>query len=243
MSDSQYSKDFLEFLYAIKNKRARVVALHIVENGFVTTEQLQELYGYKHPPRAARDLRELGIPLETTRVKDSSSRSIAAYRFGDPDEIANDRLAGRRVISKHFKQLLIDLYGSRCHICQTPYDARYLQIDHRVPYQVAGDDSSNERNPDDYMLICGECNRAKSWSCEHCLNWQQDRLIPVCLTCYWANPEAYKHIALREIRRVELVWSDDEIENFTQLQSEAEQRHLNLAEYIKERLQRINKGD
>jgi hypothetical protein len=32
-----------------------------------------------------------------------------------------------------------------------------------------------------------------------------------CKNCYWANPSEYNHIALREIRRIEIVWSDEEI--------------------------------
>ena len=42
--------------------------------------------GYEHAPRAARDVRELGIPLETIRIKDSDGKSIAAYKFGDREE-------------------------------------------------------------------------------------------------------------------------------------------------------------
>lgn len=45
-------------------------------------------------------------------------------------------------------------------------DERDLQIDHRVPYEVAGE--SNELKTEDFMLLCGSANRAKSWSCEHC---------------------------------------------------------------------------
>jgi hypothetical protein len=240
MSEKSYPEEFVNLIHQITSKRPRIVAQHILEHGFVTTEQLEELYGYKHPPRAARDLRELGIPLETTRVKNSSGRSIAVYRFGDPTKVVNERLAGRRVISKRFKQVLIARFGNRCNICRTVYDGRYLQVDHRVPYDVSGDDVSAERNPDDYMLICGECNRAKSWSCEHCPNWQEEKLSTVCLGCYWAKPENYKHIALREMRRVEVVWEDDETETYDRLRAKAEQMNVTLPEYIKERLDKID---
>jgi len=30
---------------------------------------------------------------------------------------------------------------------------------------------SDELNPDDFMLLSGSANRAKSWFCEHCENW------------------------------------------------------------------------
>ena len=45
------------------------------------------LIGYNHPPRAIRDVRELGIPIITYRVTDSTGRSIAAYKFGNPDDV------------------------------------------------------------------------------------------------------------------------------------------------------------
>lgn len=42
-------------------KRPRTVIDHILKHGYVTTEELKEQYGYDHPPRAARDVREQGI--------------------------------------------------------------------------------------------------------------------------------------------------------------------------------------
>ena len=76
-------KTFIEKLRSVTAKRPKTVIYHILKNGFVTTEELKDL-GYAHAPRAARDVRELGIPLETFRVKGSDGKSIAAYRFGTP---------------------------------------------------------------------------------------------------------------------------------------------------------------
>jgi hypothetical protein len=56
------SRAFLTQLKAVTNKRARIVIDHILEHGFITTEELETQYGYKHPPRAARDVRGQGIP-------------------------------------------------------------------------------------------------------------------------------------------------------------------------------------
>lgn len=50
-------------LESIRNKRTRIVIEHILEHGHITTEELERDYGYNHPPRAARDVREAGIPL------------------------------------------------------------------------------------------------------------------------------------------------------------------------------------
>lgn len=69
MPKSAEHKEIKRILRNISNKRARIVIEHILKNGFITTEQLEKQYGYNHPPRAARDVREAGIPLETFRVK------------------------------------------------------------------------------------------------------------------------------------------------------------------------------
>ncbi len=221
-----------QLLDSIHNKRARIVIQHILEHGYITTEELEKTYGYAHPPRAARDVREAGIPLETYRVKSSDGRSIAAYRFGDLSKVRRGRLQGRKTFPKKLKKELYDLSNGRCAICLGSFQSRYLQIDHRVPYEVAGDDN-DEWNADDYMLLCGSCNRAKSWSCEHCKNWQNQKSQSVCLTCYWANPENYVHIALREIRRIDVVWDDDEIQDYERLKKEAQNNASPMPDYVK----------
>jgi hypothetical protein len=69
MDETKYPKEFLEQTASITNKRARIVIEHIMMHGFITTEDLETTYGYNHPPRAVRDVRESGIPLETFKVK------------------------------------------------------------------------------------------------------------------------------------------------------------------------------
>lgn len=83
--------DFLRRLRRVTAKRPRTVIEHILKHGQITTEELQTTYGYNHPPRAIRDVRELGIPLETFRVASTDGRSIAAYRFGDPTTAPTSR--------------------------------------------------------------------------------------------------------------------------------------------------------
>lgn len=175
-------KTFLKKLDAITKKRPKTVIQHILQHGFVTTEELKDM-GYEHAPRAARDVREQGIPLETFRVKDSNGRTIAAYRFGNPSE-AEDKLskaAGRTVLSKALKKALIEKYGSKCFIYLQPMDERLLQIDHRVPYEIGGE--QEEKDADRYMLLCPSANRAKSWTCEHCPNWEE-KDTAYCLKCF-----------------------------------------------------------
>ena len=231
MSNAELSPEFLAFLQSITAKRARTVIDHILARGYITTEELKN-YGYNHPPRAARDVREQGVPLETFRVKGSDGRSIAAYRFGDPRQIQRDKAGGRKIFSKAFKQTLIGQYGQQCAICSDHLPARYLQIDHRVPYEVAGDTNDKERRAEDYMLLCGSCNRAKSWSCEHCANLtSKDQEI--CRTCYWANPVQYAHVALRAVRQLDITWTEREIALYERLKSQASSAGEPLPEYVK----------
>jgi len=208
-------KAFLAKLKAVTKKRPKTVIDHILKHGFVTTEELKQM-GYEHAPRAARDVRELGIPLETFRVKDSNGRSIAAYRFGDPskseDKIA--KTAGRTMLSKALKKALIEKYGSKCFIYLQPMEERLLQVDHRIPYEIGGE--QNEHDIECFMLLCPSANRAKSWTCEHCPNWEQ-KDPDYCLKCFWAHPEDYTHVAGNEQRQIILTFTGDEIEDYVKL--------------------------
>lgn len=229
----QLPADFLERLKLVTGKRPKAVIDHILEHGFVTTEELATQYGYEHAPRAARDVREEGIPLETFRVKNSGGRSIGAHRFGDLSLMRKDRVGGRVAFSKKFKQGLAERDGLRCAVCSTAYEDRYLQVDHRVPYEVAGDTSPEDRKIEDYMLLCAACNRAKSWSCEHCENWLVEKNPEICERCYWASPGDYQHIALRPIRRLDVVWEQDEITSYDQRKQRALAKQENLPDFVK----------
>ncbi len=214
-------KDFITLCHSVTAKRPKTVIDHILKYGFITTEELKETYGYNHPPRAVRDVREHSIPIETFRVTGSDGRSIAAYRFGDVTERRFTKLSGRTGLSKKIREALIEKYGSKCFIYLEEIDKRELQIDHRIPYEVGGDEQSNELNPEDFMLLSGSANRSKSWSCEHCDNWNNIKNRAICLTCYWAYPEHYTHVAMRQFRRIDLVWQGDEIDIYEKLKAKA----------------------
>ena len=215
-------------------KRPRTVIDHILKHGYITTEEIQNLYGYDHPPRAARDVRESGIPLETYwMVSERTGRRIGAYRFGDPNDIRRGRIGGRRAFSKTFRDALIARYDSRDAITGERMDARYLQIDHRVPYDVAGEEIYDEANLDAYMLLDASSQRAKSWSCEQCRNWYEGRDAAVCRSCFWASPEDYTHVAEEQIRRVDIEWRGAEVEAFERLRARAEREDLTVASLLK----------
>jgi len=224
----------------VTNKRPLAVINHILDHGQVTTEELREQYGYDHPPRARMDVLEWGIPIDTVRVPNrAGNKKIAAYRFGNPDRIEQQKTGGRQPFSKAFKKLLYERQGGRCAITDEPFEERYLSIDHRIPYQVAGDQIAAEDDPDNFMLIALGLQRVKSWSCEHCRNSLELRDPRVCQRCFWAHPDNYDHVAMEQRRRVDLSWVAGEVEEYEGLVKLAKKKGVTVQEYIKAKLREV----
>ncbi len=237
---SDIPPDLLRQIESVTAKRPRTVLNHILEHGSITTDDLKERYGYNHPPRAARDVREQGIPLKTLSVVGPDGRRIAAYTL-DLEAAADAARTGRRAFPKELKDTLVQRDGERCAICSAPFPARALQIDHRVPYEVAGDVA--ELDAQDFMLVCGSCNRAKSWSCEHCKNWTTIKQAMLCEDCMWASPTSYSHIALEERRSLTVTWvGADEAVTYDTLTEEAKASGIDLSDYVKDRLREMAEG-
>ena len=212
-----FSKEYIEFLNSVTDKRPRTVIQHLLKHGKITTEELKDLYGYEHPPRAIRDVRELGIPIKTTMVKGTQGkRKIASYSFGDFSKAENKlaKAAGRTALSKALKKALIKKYGSRCFVYLEEMNENVLQVDHRIPFEIGGE--HDEKDIDYFMLLSPSANRAKSWTCEHCQNWEK-KDISFCMRCFWAHPENYDHAAGRYEKIISLVFTGDEIEDYNKL--------------------------
>jgi len=231
---AEYPEEFLELCRSVTAKRPKTVIDHILKHGYITTAELKDNYGYNHPPRAARDVREHGIPLETFRVEASNGRRIGAYRFGDLTKVRLKRFNGRTALSKELKEQLIKRYGCKCFIYLEEMNEHLLQIDHRVPYEVAGDDTESTPDPNDFMLLCGSANRAKSWSCEQCENWTTKKDKRICISCYWAYPEDYSHVAMRQIRRLDLIWAGEDVEQYDRLKEDASSYGSTMPDLVKE---------
>lgn len=213
---NKYPEEFINLLMSITAKRPRTVIRHILKHGYITSQELRDIYGYNHPPRAIRDVREYGVPVETYRITGADGLSIAAYRFGNPDDIHKkiSKLSGRTVSSKILKRKLIEQHGSMCFIYMENMDEALLQVDHRIPYEIAGE--QDEADTEKFMLLSPSANRAKSWSCEHCINWQnKDALF--CVKCFWAYPENYEHIAGKYGKTVHIFFSGNELEDYNRL--------------------------
>ena len=223
---SPISGDLAAQIAAVTNKRARFVLDAIARKGVVTTEEISKA-GYEHPPRAVRDARELGFPIQTIKVKHSNGRSIAAYIFPENARFGRGK-SGRRALTKKQRDAIIEAVHAKCQICGATEN---LQVDHRIPYEVAGE--SNGESTAVYMVLCGSCNRKKSWSCEHCPNWTGKRSPKVCATCYWAGSDNYEHVATEPQRRADLVWRQDEIADYEGLRAKAQRAAEAVPEYIK----------
>ena len=202
----------------------------LLEKGSISTDELKEL-GYTHPPRAAADVKDLGIPIHSGRGKSVSGRLMAVYSFGDPTKIQEGR-AKRAAFPKKFKKDLIERYGSVDCITGAALEGSVLQIDHRIPFRIAGDEGLQELNVEKFMLLDGSSQRAKSWTCEHCPNMEL-RKLPVCQTCFWAYPDNYQHIATKPYRRVDVTWQDTDVPIFDHIKTEADKLGITVAELIR----------
>jgi len=219
---------------AVTAKRPKTVIDHILKPGFITTQDLKDRYGYNHPPRAVGGVKEHGLPIEMFRVEGNDGRKIAAYRLGDPSKARSGQQVGRTVLGKELKQKLVAMQGERCAIYLEPFPERELQIDHRIPFEVLGDVPGTAPKPDDYMLLCNSANRAKSWSCEHCVNWLDLKKPDICRSCYWAYPDNYTHVAMREARRADILWTGAEVESYERLKKRTLALQKNIPGYVKE---------
>jgi hypothetical protein len=215
----------LQRVKEVTNKRTRYVLDAIVKNGSVSTIQLKDA-GYDHPPRAARDAVELGFALTRIKAKRADGQAIAAYVFDERELDPN--LTGRVVLAKKERDAIIKRKGAKCNLCGAAHN---IQVDHRIPFQVAGESQCHEADP--YQLLDGACNRKKSWACEHCENWLKLKDFDKCLSCYWANPDTYTHVAMEPERRVDLVWKDGEINAFERLKRSADRNNRSVADEIK----------
>jgi len=232
MAESGYPEAFLARLRAVTAKRPRTVIDHILKYGRITTEELKDVYGYAHPPRAIKDVTDLGIPIQRGSVKAKDGRTIACYSFGDPAVMRGEAHTGRVNFPKAFKKRLIERYGLKCALCDLECDAGFLQIDHQVPYEVGGQ-PAGELNVEDYMLVCRTCNRGKSWSCEHCPNWLKDKKPAVCQACFWCQPTSYTHIATLNVRRLNLTWVDKEVAEYERLAALSAKAGAELPDFVK----------
>ena len=184
------------------------------------------MLAYEHAPRAARDVRELGFTLVTTMVKNAGGKRMAKYSLALNVEAGK---TGRLQLPKKDRDAVIQASGGKCQLCAATHD---LQVDHRVPYQVAGESLKGTIDP--YMVLDGTCNRRKSWVCEHCPNLLKYKKVETCQNCYWAYPEEHTHVAMEKLRRLDVVFSGEETQAFDRFRNVAQKQGQSVRDLIKE---------
>lgn len=177
-------------------------------NGGISTEELQQRYGYNQPPRAARDLRELGFKLKSKSGRTDDGRRMASYYIDD--FTISSTSEGRRGFTKHERTRLLVRDGCRCFFCRAQFQPNELQIEHRVPFEVAGNALHENQGIEALVLACASCNRSKSWSCEKCPNFRT-KIIDVCTACYWSNPDSHSHVAEQPVVRINVTFRQGEL--------------------------------
>lgn len=217
------------------SKRAVACMKWMLDKGSVSTDDLNDL-GYNHPPRVIGDIRDAGVPVITTEATSPrTGRRMGVYIFGPASAIQEGRVGGRSALPKAFKQALLQRYGSEDRITGAKLDERVLQIDHRVPYRIAGDVGLADHDVEAYMLLDASSQRAKSWSCENCPNMlPQARNPEVCRTCFWAYPEEYLHVATHPIRRTDVTWQDADVAVHDKLKQIADASGVSVPELLRQ---------
>lgn len=228
------SKEFYEQLMSVTGKRARFVIEKIMNDGSCSTEDLKDA-GYEHAPRAKRDVVEAGIPIVNDKGTDRAGRRMAVYKFGNWEEYKTQnslaKTKGRNNLTDKLKQQLISENGCKCALYGESFPETLLQTDHRVPFEIGGD-------PDDmmdtskFMLLSPSANRAKSWACEHCINWINKNKT-MCETCYYASPEDYDHVSGERERRLDVIFRKSEIDIYNMVCDRAKAEGIAIQEAFK----------
>lgn len=229
------SREFYEKLMSVTGKRAKRVIAKIMKDGGCTTEEIEAM-GYEHAPRAPRDVKDAGIPIVKTMVKsEKTGKRMARYTFGDWEaQKKQNSLAktkGRTILSDKLKQKLIEENGSKCALYGEIFPENLLQTDHRVPFEIGGD-PEDMMDTSKFMLLSPSANRAKSHACENCSNWNEKN-VEMCITCYYASPENYSHVAGVEERRLDIAFRTSDIAIYDRIVKEARDNNYSVQEAFK----------
>ena len=60
----------------------------------------------------------------------------------------------------------------------------------------------------------------------------------ICLRCYWAYPEDYDHIAMKQLRRIDISWEGEEVAVYDKMKAEAAKQHKEIPKYVKDIIER-----
>lgn len=222
-------KDYEDLLPTL-GRRARTVLETLLSSGEVSTYDLGKL-GYDQPPRGAQDLKDAGVVLKTTNGRNPETGNRMVIYSIDYDAPIGTGMSERRAFPKDFTRKVKELHGNKCCIYRVVYPATVLQVDHRIPFSIAGD--PEKLVVSEFMPLSPSANRSKSWACEHCPN-MIEKNPETCKSCYWAYPDQnFSHIATVEERRLQIVWQGQEIATFEKIEIRAKKMGITVQSLIK----------
>ncbi len=211
-------------------QRARIVLNRILDHGDCSTEWLQE-QGYDHAPRAAQDLKDAGVPLKSHK-KDTNSKTgnrMSSYYL--PDRKPSEVKAGRKQPPKKFKKDLIKKYGQKDQFTGQETAGHELTMDHRTPYDVGGDPDIFDVK--DWMLLGASSQQRKKHACSNCENQKTIKDPAICRRCYWAYPEDFDHVAMENLRRIDVEFRGSDVDKYNQLEQYANRMELSIGDAIR----------
>jgi hypothetical protein len=178
------------------SKRACCVRDLLLTQGWVTYAQIKPLYDCYR--RAKRDLIDVGLTLQAKTIHDGHGRTTL-FEF-DPQAFAGQQ-ESRLPLSAKDREELKRRFDYKCNLCSTPEHHRHLEADHRIGFDLVGNDLHKAEGLDAFQPLCAPCNDKRQRACMECPNKDPD----TCRSCRWAYPEKYAHVATRPERRAELV--------------------------------------
>jgi hypothetical protein len=186
---------------------------------------------YDHSPRVLADLKDYGIPIlaESRATRDDSKSHH--YRLGRKENILRQPLKGRSALRKAIKRELLTKFGNRDSFTQIEFPESSLQIDHRIPFRVSGDNPEN-LVVDRFMLLSASSQRAKAMACKRCRNMSEG-VLGHCRSCYWASPEGYDHVELTKAKITIIVWNEEDEDLLSSLTLSSARNNKNTSDEIK----------
>lgn len=60
----------------------------------------------------------------------------------------------------------------------------------------------------------------------------------ICQKCYWSSLLNYEHVAMRDIRRLAMVWQDNEVHQYDEVKRIADDAEKDMPSFVKELLRK-----
>ncbi len=229
-------KEYVELVYPYATKRAKWAIDELLSNGSLTSSEMLE-FGHMHPARVICDVRDQGIPVETTTIFEQGKR-YASYKLGKAKDINRAKFGGRKTIPTCIKHILVARNGMQCQLSKATLQSTDLEVDHRIPFALAGE-PKHPKCPSNYMLLSRSMQMKKSKECAGCPNLKKLNSVDNCNECYWASPEHYTHKAMRQEQVTSINWTDKDAISLAKIRELALSHGLSVESLIKNTLTAI----